>query len=216
MLPGYLTLLADGIAQEQQDVRRELESLRGNIDHIKEIVAMQQNYARASGVVETAPVRELVEDALKMHSGAYLTYTLRLERVYAEVPPITTDKHKVLQILVNLFHNAKHACDESGRADKQVTARIVRSGEDRVRIEVADNGIGIPAENMTKIFNHGFSTRKGGHGFGLHSGSIAAKELGGSLTAHSDGPGKGATFVLELPLNRELAELAPDNVHQWP
>jgi two-component system NtrC family sensor kinase len=68
---------------------------------------------------------------------------------------------------------------------------------------VADNGIGIPVENLTKIFNHGFTTRKGGHGFGLHSGANAAKELGGSLMAHTEGPGKGATFVLELPLQVE-------------
>jgi signal transduction histidine kinase len=145
----------------------------------------------------------LVEDALKMHSGAYLRHAVQLNREYAETPPITTDKHKVLQILVNVLHNAMYACDESGRADKQVAVRIGRAGEDRVRIEVADNGIGIPAENLTKIFNHGFTTRKDGHGFGLHSGALAAKELGGSLTVHSEGLGKGASFTLELPLRNE-------------
>ena len=116
------------------------------------------------------------------------------------MPPITTDKHKVLQILVNVLQNATYACNESGRADKQVTVRVARSGEERVEIEVADNGIGIPPENLTKIFNQGFTPRKDGHGFGLHSGTIAAKELGGSLTAHSGGLGCGATFILELPL----------------
>jgi hypothetical protein len=64
---------------------------------------------------------------------------------------------------------------------------------------VIDNGIGIPPENLTRIFNHGFTTRKGGHGFGLHSGALAAKEMGGSLTVQSDGPGQGAAFTLELP-----------------
>jgi len=203
-LPGYLNLLAEGIAREQQEVQQELTSLRSNIDHIKEIVAMQQNYARVSGVVEAVPVRELVEDVLKMHTGAYVRHSVKLEREYAaDVPPITTDKHKVLQILVNVLHNAKYACDESGRADKQVTVRIAKNGEDRVKIEVADNGIGIPAVNLTKIFQHGFTTRKNGHGFGLHSGANAAKELGGTLMAVSEGLGKGATFVLELPLKAE-------------
>jgi len=65
---------------------------------------------------------------------------------------------------------------------------------------VIDNGIGIPPENMGRIFNHGFTTRDSGHGFGLHSAALAAQELGGSLRAESDGPGRGATFVLELPL----------------
>ncbi len=75
-------------------------------------------------------------------------------------------------------------------------------GEDRVCFEVIDNGVGISAENLTRIFNHGFTTKKDGHGFGLHSGALAAKEMGGALTAHSDGEGKGARFALELPMRR--------------
>ena len=111
---------------------------------------------------------------------------------------LTVDKHKVLQILVNLVRNAKHACDDSGRIDKAITVRIT-AGERSVRIAVIDNGVGIPPENLTKIFSHGFTTRKEGHGFGLHSGALAARELGGSLTVHSEGTGRGATFTLELP-----------------
>ena len=65
---------------------------------------------------------------------------------------------------------------------------------------MTDTGVGIPAENMIRIFNHGFTTKKSGHGFGLHSGALAARELGGELRVRSDGPGLGATFVLELPV----------------
>ena len=99
---------------------------------------------------------------------------------------------------MNLLRNAKHACQDSERADKQITVRLA-NGDGRVRISVIDNGVGIPPENLTRIFNHGFTTRKDGHGFGLHSSALAAKEMGGSLTVQSDGPGKGATFTLELP-----------------
>jgi signal transduction histidine kinase len=88
---------------------------------------------------------------------------------------------------------------ESGCDGKQVTLRVA-SGEGRVRVSVIDNGVGIPAENLTRIFNQGFTTRKDGHGFGLHSGALAARELGGSLHVHSDGAGQGASFTLELPL----------------
>jgi signal transduction histidine kinase len=110
------------------------------------------------------------------------------------------DKHKVLQILVNLLSNAKYACDEGGPAEKRVTVRIAPAAGDRVKIEVADSGIGIAPENLARIFGHGFTTRPSGHGFGLHSGALAAKELGGTLTVTSPGSGQGATFVLELPL----------------
>ena len=114
------------------------------------------------------------------------------------MPPITVDKHKVLQILVNLVRNAKYACDESGKAEKLITLRI-ETATNGVRISVIDNGVGIPAENMARIFTHGFTTRQSGHGFGLHSGALAAQQLGGSLRAESDGLGCGAAFILELP-----------------
>ena len=108
------------------------------------------------------------------------------------------DKHKVLQILVNLIRNAKYACDESGHADKQVTVRI-ESVPEGARISVIDNGVGIDPEVMGRLFGHGFTTRKSGHGFGLHSAALAASELGGSLKAVSEGLGQGATFLLTLP-----------------
>ncbi|MGD0812754.1 MAG: ATP-binding protein, partial [Verrucomicrobiota bacterium] len=86
-----------------------------------------------------------------------------------------------------------------------VTVRIHRNGEQAIRMEVADNGVGIPPENLTRIFAHGFTTQSDGHGFGLHTGALAAKELGGTLTAHSEGLGKGATFILELPLQNTIS-----------
>jgi signal transduction histidine kinase len=120
-------------------------------------------------------------------------------REFQPVPQILAEKAKVLQILVNLIRNAKYAADDSGRDDKLITLRVEANTPDHVRLVVADNGVGIPAENLTRIFAHGFTTRVGGHGFGLHSAANAAREMKGSLTVHSDGPGKGATFTLELP-----------------
>jgi signal transduction histidine kinase len=176
----------------------EIASLRDNLEHIKDTVAMQQSYAKLCGVTETVEVVDLVEDSLRLNAGAFARHGVSLKREFSNVPPITVDKHKVLQILVNLVRNAKYACDDSGRSDKLITLRV--EGTDAgVRISVIDNGIGIPAENMRRLFSHGFTTRKSGHGFGLHSGALAAQELGGSLRAESEGPGKGAAFILELP-----------------
>ena len=62
-----------------------------------------------------------------------------------------------------------------------------------------DTGCGIPPENLSRIFTFGFTTRPGGHGFGLHASALAAAEMGGSLTAASDGVGRGARFTLDLP-----------------
>ncbi len=198
-LPSYLGNLADHLSTERDGLLEELTSLSDNVEHIKEIVAMQQNYACVSGVIETLPVADLVEDALRMNVAALERHRVEIVREYASVPSIMVDKHKVLQILVNLLRNAKYACDESNSPAKKITLRIT-GGEDRVRIAVIDNGIGISKENFTRIFSHGFTTKKDGHGFGLHSGALAAKEMGGALLVHSDGVGCGAAFTLELPL----------------
>jgi signal transduction histidine kinase len=199
-LPNFLSLLAEQLAREQDNANVELESLRQNIEHIKHIVAMQQNYAKISGVRETVQATDLVEDAVRMIAGALARHEIELVREYADVPPIVVEKHKVLQILVNLISNAKYACDEVKRKGKQLKVMISETAGG-VQISIKDNGIGILAENLTRIFGHGFTTREGGHGFGLHSGALAAKELGGSLTVHSDGLGHGATFTLTLPLH---------------
>jgi PAS domain S-box-containing protein len=197
-LPQYLSALAAQLSGEREALLKELADLRSNLDHIKEAVAMQQAYARRCGVLETVPVVDLVEDSLRMNSGALTRHHVKLRREFTDQPEVTVDKHKVLQILVNLIRNAKYACDESGHRDKQVTVRVenVAGG---VRVSVIDNGIGIAPEVMERLFSHGFTTRKSGHGFGLHSAALAAGELGGTLTASSEGPGRGAAFQLTLP-----------------
>jgi PAS domain S-box-containing protein len=201
IIPGYLSSLSDRLSAEQQDLLKELELLTKNIEHIKEIVAMQQNYARVSGIIESLSIRNLVEDALQMNAAALSRHGILVVREYEEVPVISVDKHKILQILVNLIRNAKYAIDAAAKREKRVTIVIRMTERKMVELSVTDNGIGISPENLTKIFSHGFTTKRDGHGFGLHSGALAAKEMGGSLSAHSEGPGKGATFVLELPLS---------------
>jgi PAS domain S-box-containing protein len=202
LIPDYLGTLAQSLEIERGALITELEHLRKNVEHIKEIVAMQQAYARTSGVIETISVTDMVEDALRINAGSLQRHDVDTFRDYQERPVVTTDKHKVMQILINLVRNAKYACDESGRTDKQITVRTT-SDKLGVKIAIVDNGVGVPAKNLARIFNHGFTTRAKGHGFGLHSGAIAAKELGGSLNVQSDGPGLGATFTLELPYKLE-------------
>jgi ligand-binding sensor domain-containing protein/signal transduction histidine kinase len=213
--PRYLSEVSQYLSNEQEYLLNEINGLAQNVEHINEIVAMQQNYASVSGVHEKVDVSEVVENGITMNMGAFSRHGIKVIREYEAVDYLTVDKHKLLQILVNILRNAKYACDESGSSEKKVTVRIKGVGKERVRVEIADNGVGIPPENLTRIFSHGFTTREHGHGFGLHSAALAAREMGGSLAVHSEGVGKGATFIMELPLNPPaLAEENPRNPGQ--
>jgi two-component system, NtrC family, sensor kinase len=92
---------------------------------------------------------------------------------------------------------------DGGRADRLITLSLETAEHDGrrwVQVREADNGVGIPPENLARIFTHGFTTRVDGHGFGLHNAANSARQMDGSLTAASDGPNRGAVFTLELPL----------------
>jgi signal transduction histidine kinase len=198
-LPDYLGRLSEQLARDQASVLAEAEALRTNIQHIKNIITTQQSYAKVSGLTETVQMAELVDDALRVKGPVMAREQIEIVRaIEPALPSLEVDRHKVLQILVNLLQNAQWACEESGRPDKRVSVRAT-NGDGRIKVSVADNGIGIPPENLTRIFQYGFTTRRDGHGFGLHSGALAAKEMGGRLAAESPGPGLGATFTLELP-----------------
>ena len=199
-LPGFLAMLADHLVNEQIETIEEIKLLTENIEHIKAIVSMQQSYAGMSGLVEQVRVAEVLDDVLRMHTSSSERHEIKVQRNYQEIPLVILQKHKLLQILVNLIRNAGDALVANDRQDRRLTVWMGVGEGDRLRIEVVDNGLGIPKENLTQIFAHGFTTKKNGHGFGLHGSALAAKEMGGSLTASSDGPGKGATFTLELPL----------------
>jgi two-component system, NtrC family, sensor kinase len=196
----YLKTLSNFLGQEQEAMLRELTSLTKNIEHIKQIVAMQQSYAKASGVEEIQSPVALVEDALRIHLGSLEKANVKIIRDYEKVPDIVADKHKVLQILINLIGNAKYALMESDQPAPQTILGVKANGGKHLYITVRDNGVGIAPENLIRIFSHGFTTRQNGHGFGLHSGFLAAKEMGGLLSVQSEGPGCGALFTLELPI----------------
>jgi PAS domain S-box-containing protein len=199
-IPGYLAKLSQFLVEENAEILTEVDLLARHIEHIKEVVAVQQSYAKVSGVFEDLQADQLVEDSIAMNIGAFERHGIVLERRFSPSPPVRVDRHRVLQIIINLLRNAKYALDDVQRIDKRITITIAPANEKMLRIAVADNGIGISQENLSRIFGHGFTTRKNGHGFGLHSGALAAKEMGGALSVSSLGLRRGATFTLELPI----------------
>ncbi|REG31911.1 PAS domain S-box-containing protein [Archangium gephyra] len=198
--PQYLELLSQHLNTEQEALLAEALRLEQSVEHIKAVVSMQQAHARVTGMVEQVSVPQLLDDAVRLHSASFEEVGIQVRTDYASpLPPVMVDRHKLLQILVNLVSNARHAVLDTRQPDKRICLRVERSPEGRLRIQVNDNGMGILAENMPRIFTQGFTTKEDGHGFGLHISALAAEELGGSLTCASPGPGQGATFTIELP-----------------
>jgi signal transduction histidine kinase len=206
-LPGYLIKLAEVLTAEQRTVIEELRLMERSIEHIRQIVQMQQSYARSAVVVDPIRPAEIMEDALRVNLLSFDRHNVKLQREFQEIGPIAIDKHKILQILINLISNAKNSIKNNPAEERRILTRVQLhevDGNRSLRFQVADNGIGIPPELLTKIFSNGFTTRKDGHGFGLHSSANAASEMGGTLSAVSDGPGLGAVFTLDVPIKEGI------------
>ncbi|MBI2424835.1 MAG: HAMP domain-containing protein [Candidatus Hydrogenedentes bacterium] len=204
-LPPYLIGLSRHLLEEHGDALKIADNLKNHIQHTIELISLQQEYTHAGSMIEPISFEEVIEDALNINSAALNRHGVEWIREIEALPPIPSDRHRVLQILVNLISNAKYAVSAAENPVKRVTVRLSQPDETRVCIEVRDTGIGIAPENLKTIFAFGFTTRKNGHGFGLHAAALTAKELGGSLYAQSDGPGLGAAFFLELPCRPKVS-----------
>ncbi len=210
-IPTYLESLANNLDKERVDTMNDLSTLLKSIDHVKDIIWMQQSYASVAGMVEPITPADTIEDAIKLSTNALQRHNVHVEKQIANTPAARAERHKVLQILVNLISNAKKAMDCKEPSQRRMLIRVENGATETVVIKIVDNGIGIPPENLTKIFSHGFTTRKDGHGFGLHSSALAAKQMGGELTAASAGVGQGATFTLSLPRWTEPSPIVEPN-----
>lgn len=204
-IPTYLSMVAEAVVQNSAVVEKELSALGKHIDHIRQVVTRQVDLARPGEVVlEPVLFSEVFDQALEINRVALEMAGIAIVQEYAQLPPGLTDQHQVLQILVNLVTNAKNAMIEAapGLHPHRLLLRL-GAAADRpgyVRFEVIDSGVGIAPANLPRLFTQGFTTRKEGHGIGLHSAALAAKKLGGSLNASSSGEGLGATFTLDLPI----------------
>jgi len=199
-LPAFLAAFSRSLADERERMLSELQSLAGGVEHIRALVDGQQANAGAKAEPEALDIGQQVEAALRLSPGLQGSTPVEIVRNVEPLPTLLLRRHKLIEILVNLVKNARQALRDAGTAAPRLTITVARMPGDRVRITLTDNGPGIASEHLERLFRQGFTTRSDGHGFGLHSCANAARELGGELTAHSDGLGTGASFILDLPL----------------
>ncbi|HEX6244680.1 MAG TPA: ATP-binding protein, partial [Polyangiales bacterium] len=198
-LPDYLAALSDELMKDQMRLMEDMDAMSRHVEHIRAIIQVQQSYARNALLTEECDLAQLIDDALRIQLAALERHGVTLHRELSALPRVSADKHKVMQILINLISNAKQALDGVPEGRRNLWVRLVAEGN-VARLQVEDDGVGIAPELMGSLFAHGFTTRKDGHGFGLHSSALAAQLLKGRLTLESAGLGQGAVATLELPL----------------
>jgi signal transduction histidine kinase len=198
-VPDFLLSLSEHLLNENQQNAADIKALERHLQHVRDIIHLQQDYSRTRGLTDSMSIKDVIEDALWLNSEQNKKHGILIEKDCEPIPPCWIDRHRLLQILINLLSNARNALVKRDISEKTIRISMKRHQDDRIRITVADNGDGIDPKNLIRIFQHGFTTRKEGHGFGLHSSAIAARELSGSLTAYSKGKGHGAVFVIDAP-----------------
>lgn len=206
-VPGYLKSLAEQLLEEQRLALSELGRLRENTAQAQHCVAAQQELAKPNELTESISLIELVEEALGRHQGLFEKSHILVEREFQDLPRIFLDKRQVLEVVADMIENACQAMESTETRELTLRVRQINGPPDSARIEVQDTGMGIPQEDLTRIFGQGFTTKEQGRGSSLHAGALVAKNLGGALRADSGGRGCGALFSLDLPGNFHYPEM---------
>jgi two-component system, NtrC family, sensor kinase len=195
-VPAFLKALVDGMKAGQAAMQEEVAHLDQGLEHIRHLVDRQRQHASACGVLENVLPAALLRDAVRMSASGENDGVVPVIECAAD-QRLLVERHKLLAVLINLLRNARHAV--RGRPDAEIRVRVAVSAE-HLRIVVLDTGVGIAAENLSRVFHEGFSTRSDGQGVGLHSCANSVTEMHGRLWAESAGPERGAAFHVELPL----------------
>lgn len=183
------------------DVRAAVTDIDEEIARLNRIVTEVLDFARPIKF-ELAPadVNALCEDAVRatQAAGDSPPVALRLDR---RLPPVITDAERLRIALVNILTNARHAVaarDDAARAPDAITLATARA-DGRCAIQVTDRGNGIPPEDLPRVFDPYFTTRRAGTGLGLAISRNIIEGLGGTIAVLSR-PGEGTEVRIELPL----------------
>lgn len=207
----YMTALADSLDHERVEMTEAMASLGQQLDHLKSVVARQQAHARPQSVIEMVALKEVILQALELTASGIRSRGIRVTTELATLPELALDRHKLCEILVNLIANSCQSFDDSPRTDRSILVGALRNAAGGLQIDVTDNGTGIAPEHLDRLFRYGFTTKAEGHGFGLASSLLCARAMSGTVRAHSDGPGKGATFTIELPFPTPPGDTAQES-----
>lgn len=195
-------LLPQTIEDEYEYVAKAVESVFQKHEHIESIISMQLRYARSNKGIEEVDINALINDALQMLKESIENRKIIIKRYLGNIPPAIIEKGKMMQIVINLIKNAYEAMDNENLHLRILSVRTYVD-QGYVVFAVQDTGEGFSAEEKHKLFHFGYTTKKLGSGFGLHSCANYLIANHGKIEAFSGGKGKGATFVVNVPTSRQ-------------
>ncbi len=198
LLARYGSALATTLKQQRATIAVEAASLRRALTEVASSVATHQHYVERDRRIEPVAPADVVAEVLDTQQATLARHNIAVDTHLCPVEPIATCRAQLVVIFANLLSNAIDAIVEAGIADGRITVHVEEPQAATVRIAVSDNGVGIAPRDLERVFQLGYTTKAHGHGYGLHSATLAARDLGGSLRCESAGPGMGATFALEI------------------
>jgi len=204
-IPAYFEQLAQAVGSEQQQWRDDLTQMAEHVEHVRAIIQSQSGSLESNEAKETIDPARLLNRSLGHFSDRIEELKIDLQRKTGTVPTCALQKHKVMQVLENLLKNAIESLALVDDRPRKIELKTEMVGSDQFCFEICDNGLGISTEIKEKVFSHGFSTKEGHSGFGLHSAANLAVEMGGRLIlSHAEGR-VGVCFRLELPMVKNHA-----------
>jgi PAS domain S-box-containing protein len=197
-LLDYYIKIGEELIAEKNRIENELSQQLNKINIIKEILDIQQSFTKSPSFFENLSVSGVINDSLLILQRAVLKNQITLVNNSAQDLTVFTNKARLTHVIINIVKNAIEAMEGSARFNRVIT---IESKKDitSTYIIFSDKGEGIAKENLALIFNHGFTTKKEGRGFGLHACANSMTELKGKIFASSEGVGKGSVFTLVFP-----------------
>jgi len=205
VLPQYYLKLGQMIQDEINQIDEETTTLINKISIMKDVIRTQQSYAKGGFLTEHCPLTSLIEDAIAIQQQSLYQAGVNLRRNYLFEGQCIIHKSKLIQVITNLIKNGKEAMqlNDLQNKPKELLIETRDNNDGTASLLVTDDGIGILDENIKKIFNHGFTTKADGHGFGLHMSANSMTEMQGSLSVTSPGKDKGASFIVTVPIVKQ-------------
>lgn len=202
-LQGYMEGLMDGVVAPSEEtwtlLYAEAERMRRLVDDLQQLSSAEAG--QLTLLPERISAAEVLDTATESMLPLFTEKGVELEKAVAEdLPQITADRDRAVQVLTNLLNNALRYTPTGGRVTVEVESR---SGE--VLFHVRDTGTGISAEHLPHVFERFYRVEKsrsregGGSGVGLAISRALVEAMGGRIWVESAGPGKGATFGFTLP-----------------